>query len=59
MQKDQKTAPIVFAPHVDENNPTIEVGDWGGLILLGEAPTCRGNENIIEGVDKPTIPQGV
>ena len=50
-----ETAPIVFTANTE--NP--KVGDWGGLILLGEAPTCRGNDNIIEGVDKPTIPAGV
>ena len=54
-----ENAPIVFAPHVDENNPTIEPGDWGGLILLGEAPTCKGNDYLIEGVVPYTIPAGI
>ncbi|OQP44604.1 hypothetical protein A4H97_09555 [Niastella yeongjuensis] len=50
--------PIVFSAHVDANNPSLEPGDWGGIVLLGKA-TVNKTEPTIEGIDLPTIPAGV
>ena len=50
--------PIVFSAHIDENNPSLEPGDWGGIVLLGKA-TVNKTEPTIEGIDLPTIPAGV
>jgi hypothetical protein len=51
-------APVVFSAHIDENNPTAEPGDWGGVVLLGKAPVNKANPTI-EGIDLPTVPPGI
>lgn len=45
---------IVFT----SNNATPAVGDWGGIVILGDAPTNK-VEPTIEGIDLPTLPAGV
>ena len=50
-----ETAPIIFTSH----NENPQVGDWGGLIILGNAPTCKSNDYRIEGIDVSTVPSGV
>ncbi|WP_123848394.1 hypothetical protein [Chitinophaga lutea] len=45
---------IVFT----SNNATPAVGDWGGIVILGNAPTNQSNPTI-EGIDLPTLPPGV
>lgn len=45
---------IVFT----SNNATPAVGDWGGIVILGNAPTNQTNPTI-EGIDLPTLPVGV
>lgn len=50
--------PIVFTAHIDANNPTAEPGDWGGIVLLGNAPVNKVNPTI-EGIDLPTVPAGI
>ncbi len=47
--------PIVFTAHLDENNPTAETGDWGGLVILGYAPTNQ-EDPYIEGLYPPYVP---
>jgi hypothetical protein len=47
-------SPIVFT----SNNSTPAVGDWGGVVILGDAPTNK-VEPTIEGIDLPTLPSGV
>lgn len=51
---DGTNAPIVFT----SNNATPAVGDWGGVVILGDAPTNQTNPTI-EGIDLPTLPVGV
>lgn len=45
---------IVFT----SNNATPAVGDWGGVVILGNAPTNQSNPTI-EGIDLPSLPAGV
>lgn len=47
-------SPIVFT----SNNSSPAVGDWGGVVILGDAPTNK-VEPTIEGIDLPTLPPGV
>ncbi len=51
--------PIVFTAHINFNNPTIESGDWGGLIILGKAPNSRSNREVCEGIYPPCEPRDV
>ncbi|SIO09934.1 hypothetical protein [Chitinophaga niabensis] len=46
--------PIVFT----SNSNFPAVGDWGGIVILGDAPTNK-FEPVIEGIDLPTLPIGV
>ncbi len=50
--------PIVFTAHLDENNPVAETGDWGGLVILGYAPTNQENP-YIEGIYPPYVPTDI
>jgi hypothetical protein len=52
------SAPVVFSAHIDASNPTADPGDWGGVVLLGQAPVNKSNPSI-EGIDLPTVPPGV
>lgn len=47
-------APVVFT----SNSSSPAVGDWGGIVILGDAPTNK-IEPVIEGIDLPTLPSGV
>jgi hypothetical protein len=47
-------APIVFTSHQAE--PAS--GDWGGIVLLGNAPLNRADATI-EGINLPSVPAGV
>jgi hypothetical protein len=51
-------APIVFSAHLDENNTSLEPGDWGGVVLMGRAPVNK-TEPTIEGINLPTVPAGI
>ncbi len=53
------TQPIVFTGRVDATNPTLTPGDWGGLVILGNAPTNRIVSTLIEGISVPNLPTGV
>lgn len=50
-----QTCPIIFTS--DQANP--QPGDWGGIVLLGTAPTNQPNTTIIEGINQPSVPVGV
>lgn len=50
----QECESIVFTSH--EANP--KSGDWGGIVLLGDAPLNRA-DTTIEGIDLPTLPVGI
>jgi hypothetical protein len=51
--------PIVFSGRVDFTNPTLTPGDWGGIVILGNAPTNRTAPTLIEGINATTLPVGV
>ncbi len=51
--------PIVFTGRVDATNPVLSFGDWGGIIILGNAPTNKPTTTIIEGINATTLPAGV
>ncbi len=53
-----ESCPIIFTAFLDENNPTREAGDWGGLVILGNAPVNQENP-VIEGIYPPAVPEGV
>ncbi len=59
MAEGTESTPIVFTAHTEKP----KVGDWGGLIILGNAPTCRSQyepaNRTIEGISLPTVPKGV
>ena len=46
--------PIIFTSHME----TAAVGDWGGVVLLGSAPTNKPDTSI-EGINLPSVPDGV
>lgn len=46
------TAPIVFT----SNEAVPSSGDWGGVIILGEAPNNRITNPLIEGIDATSVP---
>jgi hypothetical protein len=46
--------PVVFTSY--ESCP--QAGDWGGVVLLGDAPLNR-NDTTIEGINTPSVPAGV
>jgi hypothetical protein len=46
--------PIVFTSHQAEP----ATGDWGGIVLLGNAPLNRADATI-EGINLPSVPTGV
>jgi len=48
------TNPIIFTSH----EATAAVGDWGGVVLLGSAPTNKPDTSI-EGINLPSVPAGV
>lgn len=50
-----QTCPIIFTS--DQANP--QPGDWGGVVLLGDAPTNKPTTTIIEGINQPSVPAGV
>lgn len=47
------SAPIVFTA---ENG---QKGGWGGIVLLGKAKVNQGTDNVIEGIEKESVPAGV
>jgi hypothetical protein len=51
------TAPIIFTSN---GNPAaggaIKSGDWGGVVILGEAPNNRTTNPLIEGIDATSVP---
>lgn len=46
--------PIVFTSH--QSSPAT--GDWGGIVILGDAPLNRADATI-EGINLPSVPAGV
>ena len=50
--------PIVFTAHLDDTNTSYNTGDWGGLVILGYAPTNQ-TDPYIEGIYPPYVPAGV
>jgi hypothetical protein len=56
------TSPIVFTGLVDASNPSLNAGDWGGLVILGSAQINQpvtATSPIIEGINLPAVPAGV
>jgi hypothetical protein len=51
--------PIIFTGRVDGTNPSLSPGDWGGIVILGNAPTNRTVLTLIEGISVPSLPTGV
>jgi hypothetical protein len=51
--------PIIFTGRVDGTNPVLSPGDWGGIVILGNAPTNRVASTLIEGISVPALPAGV
>lgn len=49
-----ETEPIVFTSH----QSTPATGDWGGIVILGDAPLNRVDATI-EGINLPSVPAGV
>jgi hypothetical protein len=49
-----ETEPIVFTSH----EATPAAGDWGGIVMLGNAPLNRADATI-EGINLPSVPAGV
>lgn len=51
----EATCPIVFT----SAETTPEVGDWGGVVILGNARVNQPSSPTIEGIDDPTLPEDV
>jgi hypothetical protein len=58
----QQANPIIFTSCTD-NLPGGRTnrlpGDWGGIVILGDAPTNKPSTQVIEGIDLNTVPVGV
>lgn len=56
--KGQQSNPIIFTSSLDglpSGRTTRLPGDWGGVVILGDAPTNKPSTQIIEGID-PNVP---
>jgi len=54
--------PVVFTSSLKNlpGNRTNRVpGDWGGIVILGDAPTNKPTTQVIEGINSSTVPQGI
>jgi hypothetical protein len=60
--KGQQSNPVIFTSSL-KNLPggrtTRAVGDWGGVVLLGDAPTNKPTTQVIEGINGAAVPAGV
>jgi hypothetical protein len=60
--KGQQSNPIIFTSSLDGlpgGRTTRLPGDWGGLVILGDAPTNKPATQFIEGINPATVPAGV
>lgn len=58
----QQSNPIVFTSSLSGlpgGRTTRNVGDWGGVVILGNAPTNKPTTQFIEGIDPAVVPPGV
>ncbi len=58
----QQSNPIVFTSSLTglPGGRTIRaVGDWGGVVILGNAPTNKPTTQFIEGIAPGSVPAGV
>jgi hypothetical protein len=57
-----QTSPVVFTSSL-KNLPsartTRQPGDWGGIVILGDAPSNKPTTQVIEGINSTTVPEGV
>ncbi|WP_310554518.1 hypothetical protein [Flavobacterium sp.] len=53
------TLPIVMTGRIDASNPSLNAGDWGGLVVIGNAPSNHATVAVIEGINVPSLPAGV
>jgi hypothetical protein len=58
----QQSNPIIFTSSLDglPGGRTNRLpGDWGGVVILGNAPTNKPTTQFIEGINPATVPAGV
>jgi hypothetical protein len=58
----QQSNPVIFTSSLTGlpgGRTTRAVGDWGGVVILGNAPTNKPATQFIEGIDPATVPAGV
>lgn len=58
----QQSKPVVFTSSLvglPSGRTTRAVGDWGGVVILGNAPTNKPTTQFIEGIEPGTVPAGV
>ena len=57
-----QTSPVVFTSSL-KNLPaartTRQPGDWGGIVILGDAPSNKPTTQVIEGINSATVPEGI
>lgn len=60
--KGQQSNPIIFTSSVEglPGGRTNRLpGDWGGIVILGNAPTNKPTTQFIEGINPASVPPGV
>lgn len=60
--KGQQVNPIIFTSSLQGlpgGRTTRQPGDWGGIVILGNAPTNKPTTQFIEGINPATVPPGV
>lgn len=60
--KGQQSNPIIFTSSLvglPGGRSTRQPGDWGGVVLLGDAPTNKPATQFIEGINPASVPVGV
>lgn len=60
--KGTEANPVIFTSHLDSlpgGRTTRLPGDWGGIVMLGDAPTNKPTTQVIEGINVSTVPAGI
>lgn len=58
----QQSNPVIFTSSLTGlpgGRTTRAVGDWGGVVILGNAPTNKPTTQFIEGINPASVPAGV
>ncbi|WP_052273349.1 hypothetical protein [Flavihumibacter solisilvae] len=60
--KGKENNPVIFTSHLaglPGGRTNRQPGDWGGVVLLGDAPTNKPASKTVEGIETAIVPAGV